>query len=327
MPRLPAERESFGSVSLVRQGDHRFFNLTMPSDILAQCCFVINRDENPQDGFQRVLNKKRAAEIAAYIDDGMGTIPSSIVLSAQGCAKLEYNSKKKSLAFDRCDKAFLILDGQHRVFGFSMAKTSLRVPVVIYPNLTRRDETRLFIDINSKQKGVPPELLLDIKQLAEYENDNEQLLRDVFDLFHSESDSILLGRLSPASKVKGKLSRSVFNSSFKSLIVVIGDRPADELYEILNAYFIGFSEAVLAPMALKDRLFVPTVFRAITAFFPRAAARLKDRYGADYSVDNFHAVLQAVGMTVRKSQIQSPGQAYKPLVKHFEDALASDFEL
>ena len=33
-------------------------------------------------------------------------------------------------------EAFLILDGQHRVYGFSLAKTSLRVPVVIYNNLT-----------------------------------------------------------------------------------------------------------------------------------------------------------------------------------------------
>ncbi|WP_299011026.1 hypothetical protein [uncultured Shewanella sp.] len=57
------DRESFGSVSLVRQGDHRFYSFTMPSDVLAETCFVVNRDENPIEGFQRELDKKRASEI------------------------------------------------------------------------------------------------------------------------------------------------------------------------------------------------------------------------------------------------------------------------
>src|SRR5690606_40121758 len=78
-----SNKESFGSVSLVRQGEHRFYSFTMPSDILAETCYVINRDEDPIEGFQRELDKKRAMEIANYIDSGLGTIPSSIVLSAQ----------------------------------------------------------------------------------------------------------------------------------------------------------------------------------------------------------------------------------------------------
>jgi hypothetical protein len=58
------------SVSLVTQGNHRFYTLTMPSDVLANTCFVTTRDEDPQKGFQRVLDAKRAQEIANYIDFG-----------------------------------------------------------------------------------------------------------------------------------------------------------------------------------------------------------------------------------------------------------------
>jgi hypothetical protein len=50
-----SKKESFGSVSLVRQGDHRFYSFTMHSDILAETCYVINRDEDPIEGFQREL--------------------------------------------------------------------------------------------------------------------------------------------------------------------------------------------------------------------------------------------------------------------------------
>lgn len=58
------------SISLVTQGRHKFFTLTMPSSVLAKTCFVTTRDEDPRDGFQRVLDEKRAQEIADYIDTG-----------------------------------------------------------------------------------------------------------------------------------------------------------------------------------------------------------------------------------------------------------------
>src|SRR5689334_19354546 len=115
-------RGSFGSVSLVRQGEHTFYSLTLPTDLLATTCFVINRDEDPINGFQRELDKRRAQEIAEYVDNGLGTIPSSIVLSAQDDAELSYDSKRKVISFNIIKKAFLIIDGQHRVYGFMMAK-------------------------------------------------------------------------------------------------------------------------------------------------------------------------------------------------------------
>ena len=93
------EVESFGTVSLIRQGSHRFYSLTLPSDLLAESCFIISRDEDPKVGFQRELDKIRAQEIASYIDSGMGTIPSAIVLSAQESAGLIYDSKKKGISW------------------------------------------------------------------------------------------------------------------------------------------------------------------------------------------------------------------------------------
>jgi hypothetical protein len=48
------------SVSIVTQGNHRFYTLTMPTEVLAKCCFATNREEDPIAGFQRVLDEKRA---------------------------------------------------------------------------------------------------------------------------------------------------------------------------------------------------------------------------------------------------------------------------
>jgi hypothetical protein len=48
------------TASLITQGKYRFYALTIPSDVLARTCFVIDRDEDPVSGFQRLLNKDRA---------------------------------------------------------------------------------------------------------------------------------------------------------------------------------------------------------------------------------------------------------------------------
>ncbi len=321
------DRESFGSVSLVRQGEHRFYSFTMPSDVLAETCFVVNRDEDPIDGFQRELDKKRASEIASYIDSGLGTIPSSIVLSAQEDCGFIYDSKKKSVSFDKIGKAFLIIDGQHRVYGFKLAKTALRIPVVVYENLSKRDESRLFIDINSKQKGVPTELLLDIKRMAEYESDTEQYLRDLFDIFLNENDSALYNRLSASKRVKGKITRSVFNTAVKPLVKVFGNKSPDEIYEIFNSYLVAFNEGVLVPHQLEDQAFNTTVFKAIAGFFPIITARVQDRFGAIYSVDNYYEFTQLTGQRIKPAKIENPTNAYKPIVDHLEESLKQEFTL
>ena len=321
------KRHSFGSVSLVRQGDHKFYSLTLPSELLAETCYVVDREEDPIDGFQRELDEKRAKEIAAYIDSGLGTIPSSIVLSAQENADLKYEARKKSISFNDMRNAFLIIDGQHRVYGFMHAKKAFRVPVIIYSGLSKRDETRLFIDINSKQKGVPPELLLDIKKLAEYENDQEEFLRELFDMFQHDSSSCLYGKLSPASKAKGKLTRSTFNTAVKPLVKIFGGKNEYEVYEILNNYLLSFDEAILQKHDMHEQLFNITFFKAICGFFPIVAIKVKDRFGAIYNVDNFYHFLEKVGSSIKTNKLKASGSAYKPLVKTLEECLKEDFHL
>lgn len=320
-------RNSFGSVSSIKQGGFEFYSLSMPSNVLAETCFVINRHEDPELGFQRELNEQRAKEIADYIDHGLGVIPSSIVLSAQSVAELEYSSRAKTLSFEQRETSFLIIDGQHRVYSFRIAKNVLRVPVIIFNGLSKKDETRLFIDINSKQKGVSSELLLDIKRLADYESDTESFLRDVFDTFNNESTSVLYGRLSAASRKKGSLSRSAFNSALNPITRVFGQKKPFEVYEVFNAYLKAFKEAILIPHELEERMFTVNVFKAVSNFLPAVASRVKDRFGPIYTIDNFHDVLEGCKSKIRKANIEKPGGGYKLLLEHFEQALSSEFTL
>jgi DGQHR domain-containing protein len=314
------------SVSLVTQGRHRFYTLTVHSDVLARTCFVTTRYEDPKMGFQRLLDKERAQQIAEYIDNGLGTIPNSIILSAQPEAMLKVVGRGKALEFRDTQKSFLILDGQHRVYGFSLAKTSLRVPVVVYNGLSRKDESRLFIDINTKQRPVPNELPLDIKQLAEYETDTEQQLREIYDMFNTDSSSPLLGMLSPSERMPGKISRVTFNAAVKPLVNLFGGRETPEIFHALSGYLQAFITAA-ASINAKECITNPTVFRAIMLLFPDVAQRVQDRHGRLYTVENFDEVLEPAISGLRPTLLNKPGNASRALYSELQKALRSDFSL
>ena len=321
------EKESISYTAvLLTQGKHRFYTAAMPSHLLVQTCIVDPRAENPIEGFQRILDRRRAQEIADYIDIGFGTIPGSIVLSAQPESQLEYVRKARTIRFRKTPSSFLILDGQHRVFGFHLAKKPLRVPVVIYNNLTRAEEARLFMDINTKQKPVPSELILDIKRLAEAETDTEAVMRDVFDAFSTDGSSPLYGLLSPAERASGKLSRATFNQALKSVWATFGDFNAEAIVQILGAYL----HACLAGLRIHsadDKITNPTLFRALMLVFPDVAQRVSDRFSNQFTVNNFSNVMIPIFVGAKKNALQKPGSSHKAIGEGFRRSLSSGFAL
>lgn len=312
------------SVSLVTQGKHRFYTLTIPSDVLAECCFTSVRDDDPSEGFQRRLDRKRAEEIADYIDNDFGTIPNSVVLSAQPDANFKVIGNGKSVEFSVNPKAFLIIDGQHRVYGFKLAKTMLRVPVVIYNGLTRGEEARLFIDVNTKQKPVPTELLLDIKRLAEAESDSEALLKDIFDLFDESSDSALLGVTSKTTRSRGKISRVTFNAAMKPMTAVFSDQDPVVIYKAVNSYLHAVKKG-LKGLKSESSLTSPTVFKAFMSLFKDVAQRSIDRFGKKFTSENFLMILKPIFGKMSAKQFNNPGGSYRDLCSTMQAQLVKDF--
>jgi DGQHR domain-containing protein len=314
------------SVSLVTQGKHRFYTLTMPSDVLARTSFATTRHEDPIVGFQRVLDKTRAQQIADYIDSGLGTIPTSIVLSAQPDAKFRVLGKGKTVEFNAVRKAFLIIDGQHRVYGFYLAKTKLRVPVVIYNGLSKTDEARLFIDINTKQRPVSNELLLDIKKLAEYETTSEKLFGEIFDLFADGQTSPLLGLMSPTDRARGKLSRVTFNAAMKPILATFGGVESEQVYGVLSEYMRA-TLAGLSKLQVSDTITNPTVFRAFVQLFPEAAQRVQDRFAGRFTAANFETVLEPLFSQIKGATLQKPGKSHNELFETLARYLRQHFTL
>jgi len=317
-----SDRESVAAV-LITQGKHRFFTVTLPITVLANTCTVSTRVDDPDVGFQRQLDEKRALRIAAYIDEGFGCIPTSIILSAQEASEFTYDSRAKTVSFASIPKAFLILDGQHRVYGFKKATSDLRVPVVIFSGLSRVDEARLFIDINTEARPVPNELLLDIKSLAKYENQEEEFVRSVFDLLANDPSSCMRGLMSPAERAQGKVSRVTFRRALRSILDQIIESEPDRVFAALNHYLQGVRVTLSATLDPDKTITNATVFSAIVSMFPKVSRLVRDRFDGGFELSGFVEVLKPI-KTLKPSLLTKPPTSYVKLADQLLATLEKD---
>jgi hypothetical protein len=212
------------------------------------------------------------------------------------------------------------------VYGFRLATSKLRVPVVIYNNLSRTDECRLFIDINTKQRPVPNELLLDIKRLADTETNEEALLKDVFDLFDKDPDSPLFGLMSPSERAPGKISRVTFNAAVKAIWPAISDSTPPSVYEALSTYLHACSGGLRRHNAVGN-ITNRTLFRALILLFPTVAERVSDRHDGRFTTAHFEEVLEPFFQRIKRNDVLKPGASHVALYENFLKALRSGFSI
>jgi hypothetical protein len=162
--------------------------------------------------------------------------------------------------------------------------------------------------------------LLDIKRLAESETSEESVLTDVFDLFTKESDSPLLGLMSAAQRAKGKLSRVTFNAAMSTVLPVFDTTDAKVVYRVVSAYLTVWMEHLKRQ---KGEAWITnaTLFRAVLSIFQDVAQRVTDRFGRDYSVQNFRAVLEPFFGKLKSSTLKTPGSSYLSLADTFKKLL------
>lgn len=252
----------------VSQNKHRFFVTTIPVSDLFGSCFVSRRSEDNLNGFQRELNKQRAEEIAIYLKQGNGSIPTNVVLSSQDETSITYSPRNKTISYERVPRGFLALDGQHRLWGYQICLEKYgidhRVPVSIYFGLTRADEAKLFIDINTKQVGVPAALLLDIQHVAKMESERDSILRSLFDRLSQDQSLQISTRLSPSRSVNGKISRVTFNRAVGTALdsPVLRDSDGDKRYNLMSNYLQAFERELDKPALLTRSAFFEAIFES-----------------------------------------------------------------
>lgn len=251
----------------VTQNDKEFFITSLKSSVLRELAFVLKRDEDPIKGFQRLLNENRAKDIAKYMDEKKGVIPSPLILSAQPNSEMKFDEKNSKITFSNNKNSFLVLDGQHRLFGMYLSKNDYEIPVTIFNNLKTSDEVNLFIDINTNQKGVPTTLLIDIKNMTGKEEKKEEKQRILFDSLNN--DSVLRGLMSPTKSQLGRISRTTFNLSTDRLFETgyFSNENVDVTFKAVKNYLQAVELVLVSTNSEKAKLTKSMIFRAVFEIF------------------------------------------------------------
>ena len=260
------------------QNDRSFYISVLPSDVLKKTCFVSRRKEDPVKGFQRLLSESRAKNIAQYLDSGKEVIPSAVILSAQRNSKFKFDKKSNRIKFEEVEDGMLVIDGQHRLFGLFESDKIYEFPVVIFSDLELQAEVKLFIDINTTQKGVPAALLLDIKDIAGRDTPIEERQRILFEKL--DEDSVLSGYLLKSESKTGKISRSVFNTATKSIFEApfFSGYKDEVIYKTVKNYLQAVQLTFQKSRNENAKIGKSVFFRAIMNIFVDTSEKVLDKY-------------------------------------------------
>ena len=311
---------SFKAMACTQNGK-TFYLAIFPKEILRKTAFVSRREKNQTDGFQRNLNEARAKDIARYFDEKKGVIPSPLILSAQKEANFYY--KKEKIYFDDISSCFMVLDGQHRLYGLLKTACDYSFPVAIFNELSAEDEVKLFIDINTNQKGVPATLLLDIRRLTGSENPLQEKQRYLFDELNK--NSIMAGMFSPHKSQVGKITRVSFNKSTKDFIEnsVVSKMDEQKILKALKNYLEASNFILKASKSQKARLNNSMFFRSILAIANDVLEKSINKKG-NIKTESLKEIMEPLAKLNYDSYTGSNNATYSKIVSDMKYELKED---
>jgi DNA sulfur modification protein DndB len=196
----------------------------MSPEYLLKISYVSHRSRGKESDaltYQRMVQKTRLKNIREYIEAD-NIFPTNIVISIDKEYLHFYRTTQEAedpktqefgvlgwLDIRPAYKCAWIIDGQHRLFGYSghpKANKSL-VSVLAFESLPEGDQAALFTDINSKQKAVSKSLLLEILVNLKKDADKPQTkieavtCQAVIDLGR-DPDSALFERIQSSDVIK-----------------------------------------------------------------------------------------------------------------------------
>lgn len=179
-----------------KMGGYTYYSFSIEPEKLLKVGYVLHRNEanqNMMPTYQRIIKKARLTSVRNFINEG-GYFPNSIIISIdtggkglvfdQSATKIEGAiSKLGILHIPKKYRTAYIIDGQHRLYGYSDSRfaSTNTIPVVAFVDLDRTEQIKLFMDINENQKAVPKSLRVTLNADMLWEskdlNERRQALR------------------------------------------------------------------------------------------------------------------------------------------------------
>lgn len=251
-------------------------------------------DSDPKEGYQRLLSKKRAEDIAQYLSDG-NVIPGSIILSGQEGCDITYDSSNNKITIDTTKAGLFVIDGQHRLYGASLCEDDIMLPVCIFVGLELKQEVQYFLDINSTQKGVPKTLRIELLKFLSEPESSEAILIKLFKDLGAEIDSPLYNRISATTSVPGKVSHVPFHNALGTLIdgKTLRKFDYDKKKILIKNYLSAVSEILIKIETNDKRLITSAFFQAVFKIFEDVCSSSLT-YHRNYKQSSFQNVLEGI---------------------------------
>lgn len=153
----------------IQQKDWDLYVGILPAGVLLHKADIDTWSLSNPEGYQRPMVPARVRLAAQYLQREEGVFPTSVLLSVRSDAHFEaegsFDGAEQGWLLLTDERPFWIVDGQHRIEGLRRAveqgDTALEefhVPVTILVGMDRYHEMRQFYIVNTRQKGVPPDV-------------------------------------------------------------------------------------------------------------------------------------------------------------------------
>lgn len=200
-----------------QMGGKNYYLFSIEPSTLLKIGFVLHRtkvNDSMAPTYQRLLVPKRLKGITKFIDGG-GYFPNSIILNfaePREDMKVTFDPIHKEAASEaefgllNIPNAYgiaYIIDGQHRVYGYSNSKFKdvHTIPVVAFQNMPSEEQLKIFMEINENQKSVSKNLRIDLEEdlfwtSRRLDSRMKALRSSIIKMLSAQSSNVLFNKIS-----------------------------------------------------------------------------------------------------------------------------------
>jgi DGQHR domain-containing protein len=158
-------------------GGNPFYSFVTTPRHLLKIAFVNHQALNHPDGrpaYQRMIAPSRVKEIEGFIENG-GYFPTNILVNFIEKCRFDLLPNKENsdpnikfgwLYLPNKYKSAWIIDGQHRLYGYSHLDDlwlDQSLSIIAFEEMSTKDEADLFVTINQKQKSVQRSVIVSLQ--------------------------------------------------------------------------------------------------------------------------------------------------------------------
>lgn len=167
-------------------GRHTFYSFVTTPRHLLKIAFVNHLALNHPDGrpaYQRMIAPSRIKEIGGFIKKG-GFFPTNLLINFTQKCRFDLISNKDNsdpnikfgwLYLPNKYKSAWVIDGQHRLYGYSNLDEKHwdhNIAIIAFEGMDTKDEADLFVTINHKQKSVPRSVIVSLQADLKWGSDD-----------------------------------------------------------------------------------------------------------------------------------------------------------